>query len=72
MLRMNIENTTRAKALIEFCQSHRDVARVSIFCIPQYTDMAKIFTNRELSVQLQLKHHYFFRIKLYFCENVNV
>jgi len=38
MLRINIENTTRAKALIEFCLSHREVVRVLIFCIPQYTD----------------------------------
>ena len=37
MLRINIENTTRAKALIEFFLSHRDVAHVLIFCIPQYT-----------------------------------
>ena len=36
MLRINIENTTRAKALIEFCQSHGDVAQI----------MAKTFTNR--------------------------
>jgi len=41
MLKINIENTTRAKALIEFCLSHRDVAHVLIFCIPQCTDNGK-------------------------------
>ena len=38
MLRIDIENTTRTKALIEFCIIHRDVARVLSFRIPQYTD----------------------------------
>jgi len=71
MLRINIENTTRAKALIVFCLSHREVARVLIFCIPQYTDNSEILHIRR-NVQLQLKRHYLFRIKLYFCENVNV
>ena len=42
MLRINIENTTRTKALIEFCLSHRDVARVLIFGIPQKTDNGEI------------------------------
>jgi len=42
MLRKNIENTTRAKALIEFCLSHGDVARVLSFCIPQYTANGKV------------------------------
>jgi len=42
MLRINIENTTCAKALIEFCLSHRDVARVLIFYIPKYTDNGEI------------------------------
>jgi len=60
MLRINIENTTRTKALIEFCLSHRDVARVMILCIPQYTDNDKFCTYRELSVQLQLKRHNLF------------
>ena len=38
MLRINIENTTPANALIDFCLLHRDVARVLLFCIPHYTD----------------------------------
>ena len=38
VLRINFGNTTRAKALIEICLSHRGVARVLMFCIPQYTD----------------------------------
>jgi len=50
MVRINIQNTTRAKGLIKFCLSHRDVARVLIFCIPQYKDNGK--TYREFSVQL--------------------
>jgi len=34
--------------------------------------IANFCAYRELSVQLQLKRHNFFRIELYFCENVNV
>ena len=34
--------------------------------------MAKFSTNRKVSVQQQLKHHYLFRIRPLFCENVNV
>jgi len=46
MMRINIENTTGAKALIEFCLSHRDDVRVLIFVYHNKQIMAKICTYR--------------------------
>jgi len=55
MLRINIENTTRAKALIEFCLSHRDVARVSNFCTPQYTDNGEMLRVQRVKCTITTK-----------------
>jgi len=71
MLRINIENTIHAKALIEFFLLHRDVARVLI-CTPQYTDNGEILHMQRVKCTITTKRHNRFRIKLYFCENVNV
>ena len=44
MLTITIESRIRAKALIEFCISHRDVARVFNFVYHNTQIIAKIFT----------------------------